>query len=234
LDDTAYVLVTLVGDPLFGAPYIDGIYRVDGPTDVTLIANLGAWSSAHPPTAGFDYFVVNGLQYAIEAFRGGFLVTDGHLNRVLKVELDGTVNEFATFGNIVPTGLEARGKTVYMTEAGPSPHHPEDGKVIAIDAKSGAIGDVAAGAQLPVDVEFGPGGILYVLAQGTWSGVNPGDPADPFTGSLLRVNDDGTVTTLVSSLNLPSSLEIVGNMFYIVTLTGDIWALPGAAPLPQP
>ena len=51
-------------------------------------------------------FIPSGVQFAINTFRGGFLVTDGHHNRVLYATLDGVVSEMIAFGNIVPTGLE--------------------------------------------------------------------------------------------------------------------------------
>ena len=78
-----------------------------------------------------DIFLVTGVQYAMEHYRGGFLVTDGHHNRVYRVTLDGDVSEFITFGNTVPTGLEVHGNTIYVAEAGPVPHNPADGKVVA-------------------------------------------------------------------------------------------------------
>jgi hypothetical protein len=228
---TAYVLVTLVGDPLVGAGAVDGIYRVDGPSELTVVADIGAWSASHPPT-GFGFFLVNGVQYALEEFRGGFLVTDGHHNRVLEVGLDGEISEFATFGNIVPTGLEVQGNTVYMAETGPAPHEPEDGRVVALDAKSGAAAATASGARMIVDVERGRGQTLYALAQGVWDGVMPGSPALPFTGSLVQVNEDGSLTELVNSLNIPTSLELIGNTAYVVTLTGDIWVIPDVSSPP--
>jgi hypothetical protein len=47
---TAYVLVTLVGVDVFGDPDdVVGIYRVDGPTDVRPIANIGEFSVNNPP-----------------------------------------------------------------------------------------------------------------------------------------------------------------------------------------
>ena len=42
----------------------------------------------------------------MQAYRGGFLVTDGHHNRVLWVSPDGEITQVIQFGNIVPTGLE--------------------------------------------------------------------------------------------------------------------------------
>ena len=104
---TAYALVTGVG-PDLGGDDVVGIYRVDGPNSFTIIADIGAWSMANPPAT--DFFVPTGFQYAIEPFRGGFLVTDGHHNRVLRVTRDGEITELIAFGNVVPTGLAVCGQ----------------------------------------------------------------------------------------------------------------------------
>lgn len=224
LGGTAYVLVTVVDDPLFPTGQVNGIYRVDGPSDFTVIADIGAYNLANPPT-GFDFVLQTGVQYALDTFRGGFLVTDGHLNRVLFVTLDGQITEFRAFGNIVPTGLDVHGRTVYMAEAGPVPHLPEDGKVVTFDPKSANVTEIASGAPLLVDVEFGRGRTLFALSQGIFGGGDPGAPALPNTGSLLEVNADGTFTTLVDELNLPTSVEIIGNTAYIVSLAGEIWRI---------
>src|SRR6266511_2716663 len=85
IDNIAYVLVTLVNDPLFPTSDVDGIYRVDGPDSFTVVADIGAFNLANPPPTPF--VVPTGLQYALQTYRGGFLVTDGHLNRVLRVTL---------------------------------------------------------------------------------------------------------------------------------------------------
>ncbi len=165
---TAYALVTLVDGQFGGADKV-GIYRVDGPNSFTVVADIGAFSRSNPPK-GFPFFVETGLQYALETYRGGFLVTDGHHNRVLRVTLDGQVTELIAFGDIVPTGLAVSGNTVYMAEAGPLPHLPKDGKVVSFGPRSPAVSEVASGARLLVDVEFGRGRRLYALSQGHWSG----------------------------------------------------------------
>jgi hypothetical protein len=79
---TPYVLVTLVG-PDVGGNDVVGIYRVDAPNRFTVIADIGQFALSNPPSTPFD--VPTGLQYAIDSWRGGFLVTDGHHNRVLRV-----------------------------------------------------------------------------------------------------------------------------------------------------
>jgi sugar lactone lactonase YvrE len=220
---TAYVLVTLVGPDVGGSDVV-GIYRVDGPDSFTVIADIGAFSIANPPDT--DFFVPTGVQYAMEVYRGGFLVTDGHHNRVLEVGLDGEVSEFMVFGNIVPTGLARHGNTVYMAEAGPVPHLPDDGTVVSFGPKSATVTEVASGARLLVDVEFGRGRSLYALSQGFFTPGNPeGSPADPDTGELVRVNADGTFTSIADELDRPTSLEFIGTSAYVVTFDGEIWKI---------
>ena len=223
IGSTAYVLVTLVGPDVGGSDVV-GVYRVDGPDSFTVIADIGAFSIANPPDT--DFFVPSGVQYAIEVFRGHFLVTDGHHNRVLEVSLDGEITEFMVFGNIVPTGLAVHGNTVFMAEAGPVPHLPDDGKVVSFGPKSPTVTEVASGASLLVDVEFGRGRSLYALSQGFFTPGNPeGSPANPDTGALVRVNADGTFTTVVDELDRPTSLEFIGNTAFVVTIDGEIWKL---------
>jgi len=229
LDGKAYALITMVDDPnLFPTGQVNGIYRIDGPNSFKVIADLGAYNIAHPPT-GFDFFVSTGVMYAIQTYRDGFLVTDGHLNRVVYVSLDGTITVVRSFGDIVPTGLAVRGNEVFMAQAGPVPHLPENGKVISFSSKSSAITNVASGAPLVVDVEFGRGQTLFALSQGLFSGGPEGSPALPNTGSLVRVNADGTFSEIADELDRPTSFEIVGNTAYIVTLGGEIWTVDNIA-----
>ena len=221
---TAYALVTLVGPDVGGSDVV-GIYRIDGPNSFTIIADIGAFSIANPPNT--DFFVATGVQYSIQTYRGAFLVADGHHNRVLHVTRDGEITEFKTFGNIVPTGLALSGNTVYMAQAGPVPHLPENGKVVSFGPKSSTVTTVASGARLLVDVEFYRGRILFALSQGVWDGVQEGSPAEPNTGSLVKVNDDGTFTQIIAGLDRPTSLEFINNTAYIVTLPGKIWTIEG-------
>ena len=220
LGRTAYVLVTLVG-PDVGGQDVVGIYRVDGTNRVTVIADIGQFAIDNPPEPAF--FIPSGVQYAMQPYRGGFLVTDGHHNRVYRVTLDGTVSELIAFDDIVPTGLAVRGRTIYMAEAGPVPHLPENGKVVKFGPRSTTATQVASGAPLVVDVEFGRGHRLYALSQGHFTPGNPeGSPADPNTGALLQVNGDGTMTPIAAGLDRPTSLEFIRNTAYVVTLGGDV------------
>lgn len=229
INRTAYALVTLVGEFGGGA---DGIYRIDGPDTATLIADLGAYSAANPPDTAFA--LQNGVFYALEAYDGGFLVTDGHHNRVLQVSKYGRISVFRAFENTVPTGLETYDDAVFMAEAGPVPHLPEDGAIAAFWPKLPFVVDVASGAPLLVDVELGRERTLFGLAQGHWphpnDPANAGLPAAPGTGLLVMVNEEGEFETVAEQLNLPTSLEIIGNDAYVVSLAGDVVKIADVLP----
>ncbi|MCU1420646.1 MAG: hypothetical protein JWN36_297 [Microbacteriaceae bacterium] len=222
IGSTAYALVTGVAEDLGGSDVV-GIYRIDGPHSSTVIADIGAWSIAHPPVPAF--FVPTGFQYAIEPFRGGFLVTDGHHNRVLRVTRDGEITQLIAFEDVVPTGLAVWGNSIYVTQAGPIPHLPQNGKVMRFELGSTTATEVISGIRLALDVEFGRGHTLFALSQGYWQGSYEGEPALPNTGALMRVNEDGILTTVVGGLDRPTSVEIIDNTAYVVTLGGEVWTV---------
>ena len=230
-DETAYALVTGVASDLGGQDIV-GIYRVDGPNSNTIIADIGEWSIAHPPAT--DIFVPTGYQYAIESYRDGLIVTDGHHNRIFYVTLDGEITEMIALANVVPTGLAVRGNSIYYTQAGPIPHLPENAKLMSLSLNPTSAREVASAAGLGVglfvDVEFGSGNILYTLAQGIWDGPWEGAPALPNTGALLKLTPNGTFDLIADGLNQPTSMEIIGNKAYVVSLAGEVWEISVSPP----
>lgn len=226
---TAYVLVTTVG-PFFGQQgVVDGIYRIRRDGSATPIADLGAWSTDNPPPTAF--FIASGVQYSIDTYRGGFVVADGHHNRVLWVSRRGAVVPLIQFGNSVPTGLETWGRHILVAEAGPVPHRPEAGRVLAFTPGDPQATEVARGAPLLTDVELGPRG-LYALSQGIWTldPANPdneGQPASPDTGTLVKVGRRGRLQPVAGPLDRPTSLDFIGRSAYVVTLTGTVLRIGG-------
>ena len=158
----------------------------------------------------------------MQSYKGGLLVVDGHHNRLLRVSIEGEIAELAAFQDIVPTGTDLWGDRIFLAQAGPIPHDPSTGKVLALDRKSSTPATIASGLRLLIDVEFHPGRSLYALSHGTWNGAFEGSPAFPNTGALARVNDDGTFTILVDALNQPTSLEFIGDTAYVTLLGGSI------------
>ena len=247
---TAYVLVTGVSEfwtkmvKSSNAPASEGIYRLDrtgvGSTQATLIADIYAWSAKNPPDNP-QIFIPGGYAYAIEQYESGFLVTDGHHNRVLRVETNGEISEFHDFAqNIVPTGLESRGEAVLVGQAGPVPHTPETGRVVELvgrpESKGGrrkadAVAPIASGAPLLVDVEVGQGNRIYGLAQGDWpyegQEGKEGFPAAPGTGQLMTADRNGQFQSVVDGLDRPTTFEIIKDTAYVVTITGKVLRITG-------
>jgi hypothetical protein len=226
---TAYVLVANVG-PFFGEPHeIAGIYRVRRNGSAVPVVDIGAWATANPPD---NVFVLpGGVQYAMEPFRGGFAVTDGHHDRVLYVRHDGQVRELTAVDTIVPTGLAAAGPALFVGLAGEVPHPPEEGRVVAITPWTRAPVEIASGAPLVVDVEFGPHHRLYALSQGNWDlpplPENAGAPASPNTGTLTRVARHGRLKPVAGPLDRPTSVAFSRRSAFVVTLTGKVLRIDG-------
>src|SRR5918997_3666554 len=110
---TAYVLVANVG-AFFGEPdEVAGIYRVRRNGSAVPVADIGAWAEDNPPD-DTQFVLPGGVQYAMEPFRRGFAVTDGHHDRVLYVRRDGRVRELLAVPNEIPTGLAAAGRKLFM------------------------------------------------------------------------------------------------------------------------
>lgn len=223
LDGTMYVLTAVVSQDV-GGTGVTGVYRVED-DGCEVVADIGQWNIDNPPPADIEFFVASGVPYAMHPYRGGFLVTDGHLNRVLHVTLDGEVREVLQLPNVVPTGLDREDGKVWLALAGPVPHLPEDGQVVSFRVDSAEPRLVASGGRLLVDVESGHDGALYALAQGVFpAGAEPGAPALPDTGRLLQV-DDAEFDVVASKLDRPTSLEIAGGTAYVVTLDGEVWSV---------
>jgi hypothetical protein len=218
---TAYALVTLVDEQFKGSTGANGVYRIDDRDDNTLIADLSAWNREFPPPGKVE--LAGGNPFAIEKVRGGFLVTDGNLNRLLRISRWGDIEEVAQFENVVPTGLETNRKKIYVGQAGPIPHADETGRVISLDRRDLDERLVASGFPLIVDVEFGKCGRLYALSNGR-PDADPevAEPAAPDTGALLRVKH-GEFRPVVEELDRPTSVDFIHGKAYITTLDGEVW-----------
>ena len=133
--------------------------------------------------------------------------------------------------NVVPTGLDLARRNVLVGQAGPVPHTPKTGRVVAIRPASGRVMPLAKGAPLLVDVEVGPRHRLYGLAQGDWpyegQDGKEGFPAAPNTGHLMLANRDGQFRSVVSGLDRPTTFEIIGDTAFVVTITGKVLRISG-------
>jgi hypothetical protein len=232
IGDRAYVLVSVAGVAVGGPDDVMGIYRLKRNGRFSVFADLGTWSTNHPPTDP-DWFVTQGVQYSMEVWRKGFLVTDAHLARVIRIGRTGRIRELVGFGSTdrVPLGLEVADGTIYLSTAGPIPHVPSTAKINVV-RPNGSVrvvgrwaADYPGNRGLALDVEHDRGQ-LYGLLQGYWNldptPENEGFPAKPSTGEVVAVQADGTFRTVVRGLDRPTSLELVDGVGYVVTFTGKV------------
>ena len=232
IGDRAYVLVSVAGVAVGGPDDVMGIYRLKRNGRFSVFADLGTWSTKHPPKDP-DWFVTQGVQYSMEVWRKGFLVTDAHLARVIRVNPRGRISELTAFGSTdrVPLGLEVADGTIYLSTAGPIPHVPSTAKINVVrpDGSVKVIAgwgrDYTGNRGLSLDVEHDQGQ-LYGLLQGYWNldptPENEGFPAKPNTGEIVVVQPDGTFRTVVKRLDRPTSLELVDGVGYVVTFSGKV------------
>ncbi|MGD9752010.1 MAG: ScyD/ScyE family protein [Acidimicrobiia bacterium] len=237
LHGRAYVLVSLAGADLgvTGTPM--GLYVLVDDGRFSPFADIGAFAAANPP-ADPDVFLTEGVQYAVDVWRDGFLVTDGHHGRVYRISRSGDVSEFLTFPSTdtVLTGIETSKGDVLLATPGPIPHDPAASSVLEVrrgrtEVIAGWADDYQGDAGLLVDVEYGRRGELYGLLQGHWDldpvPDNEGFPAAHDTGELVRVRRDGTFETVLAGLDQPTSLDFIGKSAYVVTLNGGILRVDG-------
>ena len=211
-----------------------GIYRLEKDGSFTVIADIGACSEANPPAT--DFFITTGVQYALQKVHGR-LPRDRRAPQPCPVGLAGRhITELMTFGNIVPTGLETSGNKVYMGRAGPVPHLPENGRVLAFRQDAAVAREVARGASMVVDVELGGHNACTPCHRDMWDGEGEGSPAFPDTGRLVKVEKNGSLTPLRDGsgkeivLDRPTSLEFVGNTAYVVSLSGAVVKIKNVFP----
>jgi hypothetical protein len=233
---TAFVLVTLAGSDI-GQDAVMGIYRLEPNGTFSVFADIGSWAKAHP-AADPDWFLSQGVQYSMEVWRGGFLVTDAHHAKVYRISGHGVVSDLVAFADtdVVPLGLEVSHGDVFLSTAGPIPHLPSTSQINEIhrnghvEVVAGWAPDYTGHSGLLVDVEAGRDGRLYGLLQGHWDlapiDENEGFPAAPNTGELVVVVD-GEFRSVVSGLNQPTSVEIVGRTAFVVTLQGVVLRIDG-------
>ena len=120
-----------------------------------------------------------------------------------------------------------------MAEAGPVPHQPQSGKIVSFEPGSSTATESRPALDSPWTWNCGRGQTLFALSQGLFPcGGDPscaGPAGDHDTGALMRANANGGFTTIADELDQPSSLEIIGNTAYVVTLGGEVWKIDDVA-----
>ena len=189
---TAYTLVTLVGPDVGGSDVV-GIYRIDGPDSFTVVADIGAFALSNPPRFRSTSRPESSTRWRPTA-AGSWSPMGTTTGSTRSPSTARSASSSSSTTSSRP-GWRLGATPIYMAEAGPSPTSRGGSKVVSFKPKSPRVTEVASGAPLLVDVEFGRGRDLYALSQGIFPWRSSGAPASPNTGSLVKVNGDGRFNT---------------------------------------
>ena len=212
---TLYYVQTLGGEAWGFPDQPTGVYRIESDGDATLLADIYEFNVENPVpriTSGEqDDVALGGNPYSLSVRDGVFYVVDSNYNQILRATTAGAVTRFVDFNaNVVPTGItfRASGGPFYVSQLGPGPFLPADGKVVSVAAPSGTVAEVASGVSMLTAVDAGPGDQLYALSFAT-------DFA-PGSGQVVRVNANGTLSPVVTGLTFASSMEFDGDTLYVL------------------
>ena len=176
-----------------------------------------------------EVFLINPFDIAFDA-NGNPVVTDASGNGLATANTDGTALFTHRFGKLdnpeqaslkidaVPTGVTRVDDEFYVTLTGGCPYPAGAGVVVAAGAER-AQRTVAKGLNMPIDVERGPSGTIWLLEFAEFdpdASCFSGAGYRPGTGRLSRLEDDGSTTTVLAGLDFPGAvIEAANGDLYI-------------------
>lgn len=171
------------------------------------VSDVGAFNDANPPPPSNGDAVPMGNPYDLVAMDGKLYITDGNYNRVITATTDGGLEMLVQWEDSPVTVGAAAGPdgNLYVAQFAPAPYTPGTGAIDMVSPDGVVTPAVVANLTTPIDVAFAPDGTMYVLQfAAEYSAAELRYFA--FGGEVQRVNEDGTVTPVVTNLVFPTSM----------------------------
>jgi hypothetical protein len=214
----SHALPALHDDPVHSD---NTLFRVNPDGSVSLVADLSTFVQHNPvvnPEPSVDYvgdFEPDGTWYGMVAVRGDLYVTEPNHQEVDQVSPDGQVSRVIDMSVpfpatmppndwVGPTGIAYHGN-FYVGTLGQFPVVPGSESIYKV-TPSGQLTVAASGLTAVVAVAFDHEGRMYALETDTVAGF-PGMTAAG-TGMVVRVNGDGSLTTMASGLVFPTAMTL--------------------------
>jgi len=187
------------------------LFRVNRDGSITTIANLSAFLKAHPvANPDLDDFEPDGTWYGMVAVHGAFYATEPNHQELDRITLDGKITRVVDLSKLfVPpenwvgaTGIAYHGN-FYVGELGTFPVRPGTQSINKI-TPSGRVKTAASELTAVLGVAFDARGRMYALETDTVAGFP--SPAAAGTGKVVRVNGNGSLTTIASGLTFPTAM----------------------------
>jgi hypothetical protein len=207
-DSVAYLgndlYAAISAGPVHGWSFFpSGIYKVNPDGTVTLVANLDTFNARNPvESIPMDDEISN--PYDMVAADGALWVTDGNRNQVYKVTPDGTITRVIDLsnGHPVTTGLaRTPDGGIIAVELTPVPFPAGGGRIMRIDP-DGNSSVLTQSTTTATGVAVARDGTIYVVEHS----ISLGQPPflSPGTGRVARLNEDGSLETVVGGLTFPT------------------------------
>jgi hypothetical protein len=156
-----------------------------------------------------DDFEPDGTWYSMVAFAGALYALEPNHGEVDRISpFTGSISRLsdisATYGHIVPTSLSEHAGSLYFGNLGLFPIVPGSSDIYRLDL-NGHLSIVATGLSTVLGTAWDHCGRLFALESMT----NPGLPIPPIegnSGKVVRINGDGSQTTVVDGLDFPSAM----------------------------
>ena len=188
------------------------IFRVNADGTKTTLANLSAFVKSHPvihPDLGD--FEPDGTWYSMVEVDDVLYATEPNHQEIDRIDSDGKITRVIDLSTLFvppsnwqgPTSMVYHNGNFYFGVLGTFPVTPGTQNIYKL-TPGGAVKVVAYGLTAVLGVAFDARGRLYALETDTVAGF-PGPPAAN-SGKVVRVNSDGTLTTIASGLNFPSAM----------------------------
>jgi hypothetical protein len=213
-----YALISGAGCSHGLAGTVNSVSRIERDGSVTQVADLSHFLMthpvAHPEPADFEpdgtWFSMveaGGALYAVEPNHGEVDVVsrDGSIRRLIDVS--------ATQGHVVPTSIAVHGDSFFLGNLGEfEPGSEGKAGVFRLDRHSGEIESFTAGLTAVTGVAWHRG---HVFALEAFTGSFAPAPSVAATGTVVRLDDDGKWTPVVTGLNFPTAMVFRGNDLFV-------------------
>jgi hypothetical protein len=235
IDGTLYAMEAGAGCSHGLAGTNNTIFRVNADGTTTTVANLSAFVKAHPvANPDLGDFEPDGTWYSMVEVHDVLYATEPNHQEVDRITRHGKITRVVDLSTLFippngwqgPTSLVSHDGNFYFGTLGTFPVTPGTQHIYKL-TPSGHVSVVASGLTAVLGIAFDAQGRLYALETDTVAGF-PG-PAAAGSGQVVRVNADGTLTTIASGLTFPSAMTFDpdGDALYVSNFGFGV-PVPGA------
>jgi hypothetical protein len=209
------------------------IFRVNPNGTTTTVANLSAFVKAnHVANPDFDDIEPDGTWYGMVAVHGALYANEPNHQELDRITLDGQITRVLDMSTLFvppdnwqgPTAIAYHGN-FYIGTLGTFPVRPGTQNMYKI-TPDGSIKVTASGLTAVLGVAFDSRARMYALETDTVPGFPGPDAAG--SGQVVRVNGNGTLTTVASGLTFPSAMTFGPDGKLYVSNIGFGVPVPGA------